>query len=1235
MFRYLLLMVFVFFTTSSFAEVRLFVPEWTDHLEIKSQNGDIIWQGGAEFPLSAKSAVDLAGASTMDYPLSLKFSNQETSEFMGWSLQSGQEDDSVFYLRGSVRKHYTNYPKIFSADVEISNPDTGEVYATRKTDSAGAFEFIATEIPESAPEFVKISVTNGTIFVVEQDAFYINQNRDSNNEMVAMVRKDSFFRGSVTVSTPTTAAYLAAENQRGDVTSQDLYRAHQDNLKQVTRSFATPADSDWDYETVYLNTEKEEMLIDAYSIDYQELVERVVVGTDGLKIVELMAATPELQKQGLDTYFSGLNGSWGSPTYESFFKSKPLEITIYGEGKVRLLRTIFDENSNKMVLQDEIIQGTLADNPNNFPFPTYKIPKIIVGKNETIRLESVSDEGEVPWSWSGCKSDIGFICSVSDKSTDVQLYLSGRTEPFDGNATSINNEHFVYGGEYITGREGASEENLNVISSIAQGENVILVDKNIYRVDEVNIPVDRSDYSGYKIKLTKIFDQEQVHGAYRNMETNLDYWTFYMGGAPYKKGAVVPTKWNENGKMEGFLTSDDVFSTTFDLVEFEIDAETEGLSIENSMSVQSNNEPSLCHSGGVESSIILVPKFVDLSVKYKICVVGKSSSFGIDEEAIKVKPDPKGRWVEYYVPVEFLGTFVASISGNGTIETFSTPAFQPVVKFEIQAEVDNMSITANAKDVVAIKFALGAVPVPYEIRVGEKLKHGDYSLDFDGVGASGRIKGGAYLEAGISKASLSAGVSVNAGIQEVRDPKDPDGICGNLSVVGFLVDAKLEAEFKILTIGNSYRIGRPYKKPFTLEKKQYTEEQLNNCINPSLEIEVVSSGDMIVDENGVKNKTKFKITNVTDLTAHLEIDTNRSFVIPSSKKIEVPPKSFVEVYITPNANQVLYMGPGEKSVETTFSGYFKNERGAHKRKFNKSIRTTYLVDYSGLGYLAMPLENITLSEHMLGYFHVKSVGVGIEENVYRESDSEVARYDFEFKNMLDLALKHRIFDVMESKHITSMGLSVEDIEIDRSLMSITTVFYPDEDVEGEFSPMIVNLDRIGNEFYLERFYQHETRFGTVSSHRTLVEYGKKKERLSVNNPDWFNPGWSWRVDEIFNTDILKNVYDNAWGSLDREYMDKYFNIGAERKCVDSEGNISSSYLNERSSKVSDSGRGYGYSNEGVYFEASTSGSTYGSSLHNMLVKIGSSGWIETNSEGSFNKTIGSCSYAGTLVFGSR
>lgn len=324
------------------------------------------------------------------------------------------------FCNASSTKHFTNYPVVAGGNVTLFDADTQEVFYTTQTAHDGSFSLPKGIGGNINHEFVSISIKGGTAIVDEPPWLY-RKDRHPDNKMAAMVRADSFSRGSITVSTPTTAAYVVAEILRGDVFDSDITNAHKDNLVQVTRSFKKQV-SKWGYETVYLNPIEQKALVNAYPIDYQELVERVIVGTNGLKLVDLMTIDPKLQRKGLITYFGWLNGSSGNPTHEPFFTSKPLEITIHGEGQVRIIRTLLDENLIKTIIQDEVLQGEYVAGSKQPK--VYKIPKIIVGKNETIRIEYISEEGYAPWVWFGCRSKGGTSCKVSEKSMEVGLYLT-------------------------------------------------------------------------------------------------------------------------------------------------------------------------------------------------------------------------------------------------------------------------------------------------------------------------------------------------------------------------------------------------------------------------------------------------------------------------------------------------------------------------------------------------------------------------------------------------------------------------------------------------------------------------------------------------------------------------------------------------------------------------------------------------------------------------------------------
>ena len=307
-----------------------------------------------------------------------------------------------------VTKHFTHFPTVSGGDVTLENPETGEVFYTTKTASDGSFEVVTTRLGENTHEFTKVSVKGGV-------AIYKPRHQD--NKMIALVRTDSFSRGSVTVSLPTTAAFLTISTHKGKISEVDFYSLYQENLNKVTRTFYQDV-SEFTYETAYLNPEKAP-LVEAFSMDAEEFHTRIVAGTEHT-LFDLMSIDPEAQYEGIKTYFN-LIGIY--PIESHMLTSRPLQVLMTGNAAIHVKIQKIDGDLNRVIVRDEVVQSI----PSDHEFFKFKLPMMMLDKEDVVTLTAVLGESWVFVFWGGCENEKSLTCEPYNGEREVRLFIGDAT----------------------------------------------------------------------------------------------------------------------------------------------------------------------------------------------------------------------------------------------------------------------------------------------------------------------------------------------------------------------------------------------------------------------------------------------------------------------------------------------------------------------------------------------------------------------------------------------------------------------------------------------------------------------------------------------------------------------------------------------------------------------------------------------------------------------------------------
>jgi hypothetical protein len=385
------------FAGFSQSETRFFVNKDYPSLTVKNNEGVVVLSRDITYPFYLSNenySLDSSG-----YPYVYEFKDDvEGSQI----YRIDENQDPVFYVYGSISRHYTRMPHVVDGTVTIENPDTGEVYFETQTKGDGGFEVISSQIESYGTDMVRINVKGGVIR---------GRERDDSNVLTALVRTDSFKRGSVTVSISSTAAFLALEEHKSKMYEVDYYEVYKQNMRLVARGMMQPT-SEHIYETAYLNPENAP-LVNVFSVDMREFMTRKIVSTD-LVLMELMLVDREQQEKGLSLYFQ-VEG-WGIIS-KGWLTGRSVDIRLTGLAELFIQKFTYDSSDSlkkTIVYEDEFI-----NNDNHHDEIT--LPTIMVKDGEFLSIVVKLQDGWDTFIMYGCIEKSNLRCVVDERANRVDL----------------------------------------------------------------------------------------------------------------------------------------------------------------------------------------------------------------------------------------------------------------------------------------------------------------------------------------------------------------------------------------------------------------------------------------------------------------------------------------------------------------------------------------------------------------------------------------------------------------------------------------------------------------------------------------------------------------------------------------------------------------------------------------------------------------------------------------------
>jgi len=919
----IILFITLMFCVKAEASNRIFVPDYENMtFNVISPEGEIILRSEAQFPLET-SSLNLPYNQYHIY----RFFN-DSGDFMEWRINNEQEP-ATFYLQGSVTKHFTSFPEVINGIVEISNPDTGDVFYTTRTDSAGAFEIVSTQIPnvDKDDNFILIEVKGGK-------ALYVD--RDASNRMAAIVRSDSISRGSITISMMTTAAFLAVDGQKTRISPEDYKRIYQSNLNRVTRTFYENV-SEWDYETSYLSPEKEVKLEDAFGVDREEFFTRKITGTQ-YKLFDLMHIDSDSQYDGLSKYF-GLIG-WG-PISPEHLTSKALDLKSFHRGSFTVKTFIINEDFTKTLTSEYVINPVSNEKGVFFSFPT-----IIYGNNESVTLTPHASDGFTFLEWlKGCNSAALEQCKVSENAHEVIALFDPINNVGTKNNVFFDDTNFALAGNEIKGLRESSfgPRDINFLSSLSSGD--ILLDKRGRRfiVESVSNPGENFPPEDYVIDITPISSDGPVE---YNLSTSIDYWELLMGREnPYEPGSILPISWDDSSQTgTAIFTSNNKYDKAV-MGEFTVVPSDSPATIQT----YSLSEPGkTCYQKTSKSPELLKGVF-SASFQAKLCMFD-GSSFSVGKINIK----RIGTITEYSTPASFKGTSELQFEGSAGFQILKNPLLNPTVKVIGSANIDKFSVTYNVSEEITFHNE-SVTGFSYISSNGEFLKKSNYKSSVSGAMSSGSVKVGVYIENPPGIVDFSVGISTKGELQALENKLDPNGICPFSEVPGLNVKVSATSEIDFWSISREDEIGVLLKRDIFFDDYVSHQSNQDDCLNPNLEI-LESPHTMVIDGGYfVEDRKYFTISNNTPLDANLSINLSSKMFEPI-ERINLPPYSSKTVQITPIQNKIMILGAGTRKVLATFTASFGNEKGIHHKSFSKKIPFEYFVESDHENYVIFPIE---------------------------------------------------------------------------------------------------------------------------------------------------------------------------------------------------------------------------------------------------------------------------------------
>lgn len=1222
----------IFFTLIAFfhvnlshAEVRIFLPnESFNQVKVQNGDGDSLFEGEVSLPYSPYLNPNIP---RIKFPHIYNFENSQ-GDIQTWEVLENQSP--VFYVRDTLKRHFVRNPLVYDGRVAISNPETGQIYISTITDSSGSFEVAATSIPSDAPEYLKISISGGVALF---------KPRSEDNVMAMLVRKDSFFRGSLTISMSGTAAYLAAKKQieYGNIGISDFYELYTRNLRKISGGFLLPLGIEAD-EAAYLNV-IDEAPIEPLPFTTEESVNLVLF--DGVTIIDIMTSNYDEQYEHLREFFGEMDG-WEDYWHKLNRKSLsgwPVQLEIQGESSVNV--TI--EKLNGTHVSTKNYQGKLISEHSSAG-PQYLLPKIIVKNDERIKLELNPEKGWSVFDWNGCSDEDELTCVVARDAYEPNVLLL-KYEPeleLDKKpelARKVELSLFEFSGDTFIGKSGYDITRFFFVASLSFGDIIEGEDGVFYKVLGTEVPSHNdgsSEASQFKIKV-----KEEYHPKYNSyepylIESNLDVWKAFVDNSlAYEEKSIIPIHWDEKeAKGVGFFLGESSGDVFFGQI----------IKMHDGGALLSSNNESIqptCISGNLKTSK-LYHGAIDLSATYKVC---SSPDFSyqisnIEYRAFDNQPTDLGNG-RYTMDVDLKGELILSVNGQGKFEALKLPVgVNPTFKAEINTDIESLLIGANAKDIVQVDLFKPEQPLmrkKVKVNIGEKLKNPkNYRVSMSEAGSPGSVEAGFSLVGSAVVAEAFVGVF---GAGSVKEVPVPNKMCGVDNRHTYEASVDLVSKFGVQIFGKSFDGGIVFTNFY---KKKFTPDSPSSGFEcPRLMVEKVDGEIQLVVGYNADN-TAYYLLNNTDYYARVKIKESNPDVTLSPTTVGIMPGQKKAINISPVARNAIIFGGGagkvDSIVETKYIEVDQNYiLGEVVSESKDDVVVRYLVDKEAADLVMIPLTEVDVSEYSFGMAQIKRVGLksraygGGAETLYAETNQEL-------KSIIKTALRNRILQLAYGEYYLPISefseYNLEDIEIDESLISITSR-YVSENKNVNISNRRVytrKIDRIGDDFALSGLPPASANrdFGV----NVMVEYADDGQKFTNIYPDfWFYPEGNG-VDraEIYNTPLLKDAIQNATTSLTVDYRDKYFHlIEATKEC---------SYINDTPDNITKLEGFYGVMDsrdldyQGKYAEKFSAWDYYYDEYNHIKVNLMS--MLATSDENGdfhsvFNFKNGTCTLSGSVM----
>lgn len=1149
--RRFLIAFLVFFSSVCFGEVRIFISDLGRDvtLDVETSLGETIYDDKVNFPFDSSTVSSNQASSS--YPHHYTFTNNNGQSSM-WRIDEGQIP--VFYYDGSITQHYTFFPVVSDGLVELSNPETGEVLYTTRTDRNGGFEIVTTALPETLPEFTLIDIKGGDIYWLS---------RPDDNILQALVRSDSFSRGSVTVSLPTTAAYLALQEHTQDVTQDNLYGIHEVNLNKVTRMLYQDV-SQWSYETAYLNVEGGR-LEGAHWFDNNDFMSDKVIDGDS-SLFEVMAMGGEEQLRSIRDYFSELEG-WGY-IEPLLLDSFPVEIVFVGE-------SVFDiqviREKDGQLISDTIYSG--VSDPNSIEI---KYPTLMAEFGEKIKISPLLPQDSIINNWMGCNDTNSENCTytIGRESHEIVGYIGVNPEYVsEVEAKYFNDKYYDYSESAFTGKAGVALSEFENLENYSLGERIVTSEKIYFYVEEIIIPENANSNEEFKLKVSLDHESNNLPGEY-DMRY-IDYWRMIFGpDVPYQANALIPLSWDDASQTgEALLTGPIMYSAA---TQFGVLTKPTEASSNEPFSLMSSQSSHCIEKSIPEANVPKQLKSISFNGTYKICVE-LQDGFGSGQGTFNRS---KG-YSQYSLPINLKGSLSITASGAISAELPSSPTLSPTVKADANIQAENLKIDSDGYGTIIFTQPFNEDRTPLLHMPKTLFSKEKYKLTVESALTSGDAKFGFYLDAGIKDLNASAGVSASVSGKELKRKVDPDGICVNFDTLyGIKVEGKLNGEASVKAFDYGYSYSYPfldfYKNDFILDDSEHNftpEEEL--CLIPELTITQLPERLLITDD-GVEGNQSFYIENKSPLSAVVSAGTNNSLINLSSSEFTIPPFGSLTIDVIPDYEKIILLGNGENSYKTTFRALFSNNKGTHNKSFNTTLVASYRVDSKSQDYQLFFAENIVVEEYSDGIARIGSIIFHYEEYPETGTPKEIhqSNYQYDFERFVKLALKNQLLDNLKASYSGSdlewlEGIDADDIQVDESKITIKMALYDiganEYDIDYD-KFQVIDLHRLGEDFSLDGFFKTESNHISYF-HLAIIEYGREDLKVTNRYENW--P----KLDDIeldnallsdplvSNPNTIRFLEQRSPRKLIVNYIDKYAKVDITKSCTDEDGEVESYSLN--------------------------------------------------------------------------